>query len=132
MTLDDLAQDVLTSDMGKSHEKCGVMDCEQEHTEVVELKPFDPIDHSPTIVPLCDEHLPWAREHNNLAEEVHEEFRDCRKEIGQRYAADVNRLKTPPNGELDDAVSVDKVAQITDMVREMFSEDGLEIEDVDQ
>lgn len=116
----------------KKHDTCGVGGCEQDRDDVVELKPFDPIDHGKTIVPLCEDHLPWARERNAIAEEIHQEFREYRKEIGERYSADVNRLQTPPGGELDDAASINQIEQVTEIVRSAYSEDGVSIDDVEE
>ena len=130
MNIRKMAKRLMDKQSDVDHSTCGVSGCEHDVAEVAELKPFDPIDHGKTIVPLCNDHLPWAREHNAVAEEIHEEFREYRKEIGEKYSADVNRLSTPPNGELDDAVQVDQVAQATDIVRQMYKENDGETPEI--
>lgn len=133
MSMFDMAKKMLGEKATKDHDTCGVKACENERKEVVELKPFDPIDHGKTIVPLCEEeHLSWARERNELAEEIHQEFREYRKEIGEYFAEEVNRLETPPGGELDDAASIDQIKQVTEIVRSAYSEDGISVDDVEE
>lgn len=131
MTMLNQVKQMLGNKAFTDHDVCGVKGCGTERLEVVELLPFDPIDYGKTIVPLCEEHLPWARERNELAERIHDDFRAFRKEIGQEYATEVGKLETPPGGELDDAASVDQIEQVTSIIRDAYSEDGISIDDVE-
>lgn len=80
---------------GFSRDVCAVDGCPSGDTEVTEILPLDPIDHEETVTRLCPEHQEWASERNDLAERVLDELREARKEIGEEYFAEVQRLANP-------------------------------------
>lgn len=127
MNLTGMAKRLLDKQDDVDHSMCGVEGCEKEREKLVELKPFDPIDHGKTIVPLCEEHIQWAEERNELAEEIHQKFREYRKEIGEEYTLEVGQLQTPPDGLLDDAVQLNQVEEATEIVREIYAQHNGEL-----
>lgn len=94
-------KDKVVELVAKQAEKkgCGVKDCPNGDAELVELKPFDPIDHEATYVALCPTHTVWADKRNEFAEEMADELREARKEIGQANIGRIQELSMP-QGEL--------------------------------
>lgn len=85
-----LAQKVAKTDT------CGVKGCEStENVTLVTLKPFDPIDHDEKFVALCAHHQFWADERNDFAEQMADELRAKRKEIGQENIETIQELAMP-------------------------------------
>jgi len=90
----------LAARLGKRTD-CGVVNCgNSKDTELVWLKPFDPIDHDETPVVLCPKHQQWADERNAFAEKMTDELRECRKEIGQEHIERIQELSMPQDGKL--------------------------------
>lgn len=84
-------------------EECHVKGCHERDIEPVTIKRFDPIDHDDKETKLCAEHQAWAAERNALAEEIYEDLREARKDVGDRYTARLVRL-TVPQGEVREDV----------------------------
>ena len=92
----------LAEKLGRGRE-CGVENCPyNERTEIVWLKPFDPIEHDETPVVLCSYHQDWADLRNALAETIKQELIEARKEIGQEYIDEISELAQPDEGTLDE------------------------------
>lgn len=64
---------------------CGMPFCHNKPMEVIILKPFDPIDHSETKLWACDAHVEWVNERNKVVNQMHDELRDARTEIGMEH-----------------------------------------------
>lgn len=90
----------LNAKLGRVPDTCQVRDCNHPTEDVIELRPLDPIDHESTLLPACEHHLEWGQERNQLAEEVGEELREYRKELGQERKAEIARLASPQEGDL--------------------------------
>lgn len=75
--------------------KCDVSKCTNDGVEEVTVKPLDPIDRDETRLFVCETHREWAAERNAFAEEIYEELRAYRKELGQEYIEEVQRLAKP-------------------------------------
>jgi len=92
---------------------CGVKGCNsQTDVTVVELKPFDPIDHESTFVSVCAQHQVWADERNAFAEEMADELREKRKEIGQANIGRIQDLHVPQGQMREDILMGDADGQI--------------------
>jgi len=89
----------LAAVFGRQKE-CGVIDCDGDNTELVWLKPMDPIDHDETPVVLCEKHQQWADERNAFAEEMADELREYRKELGEEHFSRIQELSMPQDGKL--------------------------------
>lgn len=80
---------------------CEVEGCDStDDVEIVDVLPLDPIDHSATVLGLCSDHQEWAARRNELAEDVADELREARKEIGQEHISEIQRLASPMDGNL--------------------------------
>ena len=62
--------------------ECEIKNCDASVEDLVMIKAFDPIDHDDKAAFLCEEHLQWAEERNQFAEEMYEQLREARREIG--------------------------------------------------
>lgn len=80
--------------------KCGVVGCNGKNTELIWLKPMDPIDHDETPVVLCEKHQQWANERNAFVEKITDKLREKRKEIGQEHIDRIQELSMPQDGKL--------------------------------
>lgn len=115
--------DTLLNNTAPDTDECAVTPCEWgANIEVVELKPFDPIDHNAVYVPLCGHHQAWAEERNEFAEAIADKLREERKELGMEWIDRVNELREPPKGELNRGMALDTMEQATDMAREMMED----------
>lgn len=85
---------------GFAPDRCGVRGCSNGDAEVVELLPFDPIDHDSTHIQLCPDHQEWAAERNVFAEAMTDELREKRKRIGQEHIDRIQQLAPPQDGDL--------------------------------
>jgi len=86
-------------------DSCGVKGCSHtESIELVELKPFDPVDHDSKFVALCPEHQLWADERNDFAEDMADELREARKEIGQEHIGRIQELAMPQGNAREDVL----------------------------
>jgi len=83
------------------HDVCFIEGCDREDTDMAQLKRFDPIDHEDIFLMLCPEHEGWAKQRNVLAEQIREDFRECRREIGARYADEIGSVEDPEFDEID-------------------------------
>lgn len=83
------------AEKGLAKDECAVEGCNLGNTEVVTLKPLDPIDHDEVTRAFCPEHQLWAKERNEFAEEMLEELREYRKTIGQANIDKIQRLAAP-------------------------------------
>ena len=92
--LKELGKELLDS-RGFVPDTCGVEGCEAGDSDVVELQPLDPIDHSSTLIQLCPGHREWADARNQLAEIVTDELREERNRIGQEYLDELQELADP-------------------------------------
>jgi hypothetical protein len=118
-----LLDNLLGSSVTPDTDECAVSPCEWgANIEVVELKPFDPIDHNAVYVPLCDHHQAWADERNEFAESLADELRSYRAELGHKRIDRVNELQEPPKGELNRGMALDTMEQATDMMRDMMED----------
>jgi len=94
---------------------CGVKGCENTSAEFVTLKAFDPIDHDNKRTFLCAEHLDWAERRNALAEDIYEELREKRREVGMDHIDDIQQVAVP-QGALDKDVLDGSIKHYTDEV----------------
>lgn len=78
-----------------ARDECMVKGCKTGDATPIELLAFDPIDHENTWLAVCDDHLEWAHERNDVASEIHAKLREQRKRIGQEHLADIKRLAEP-------------------------------------
>lgn len=86
--------------IGRTPNRCDVVGCGGDNIEVVRIKPLDPIDHDETLLALCEHHQEWAQERNELASRVHDELEAKRRELGDDYFEEVQRLAMPQDGRL--------------------------------
>lgn len=94
-------------------DECAVSSCgAQEGVQVIELQPLDPIDHAKTLVPMCEHHRKWANERNQLATDVANQLREARQEIGQTEIDRIQRLQSPPDGEIDGGLNLSMMDDI--------------------
>lgn len=86
-------------------DSCGVKGCSHtESIELVELKPFDPVDHNSKFAALCPNHQIWADERNEFAEEMADKLREARKEIGQEHIGRIQELAMPQGDAREDVL----------------------------
>jgi len=94
----------LMSKAGLAPDYCGVVGCDNGNAEVVELQPFDPIDHDSTLIQLCPEHQVWADERNEFAELIADELRERRRELGSVHFEKVQDLVVPQGRMAEDVL----------------------------
>jgi len=83
--------------------KCAIDECgSKDDVQTVKLLPLDPVDHMGRVVPLCKEHREWAKERNELAEDMIALLREERKAIGQAHISEIQELAEPEEGELSE------------------------------
>lgn len=73
-------------------DECMVEGCDADEATVIELLALDPIDHDNQHLALCDEHIAWAKDRNEFAQEVYDELRQARREIGQANRERIQEL----------------------------------------
>lgn len=110
-------KDLLRSLAGKASDNhgCAVRECENTGT-LTRLKAFDPIDHDDTFAPLCETHAEWADERNALVEEIYDGLRECRRDVGVQYTDSVAELRSAPDGELVDGLSINVAEKVAEML----------------
>lgn len=111
-------------------DECGVKGCSRGNAELVVLQPLDPIDHRSTPVNLCPKHTVWAQERNEFAEEMHDELREARKEIGKEHSDRIAELATPQDGELREDILVGEIDKLPESVAELHEGEDIEIREV--
>lgn len=79
---------------------CEVVGCAKFGADDTKIKALDPIDHDDKVLQLCEKHQQWAQERNDFAEEMYDEFREFRKELGQEQIGEIQRLAHPQDGKL--------------------------------
>lgn len=112
---------------GELGDDCAIDGCPGGRDEVVRLIAFDPIDHGDSFVPLCEFHVEWAEERNALAREMQDELREARREVGQAHAERIREVRDPPDGELDEAVSLSVADDIATIVTAMTNVESSEV-----
>jgi len=107
---------------------CGVKGCDKTNgVEITELKRFDPIDHDPTFVPLCLDHQLWAARRNDFAEEMADELREARKEIGQEHIERIQELSVPQGSMREDVLMGEDMGRIS--LSEALDDQEIELPD---
>lgn len=100
----DLIEDVKGELIQRGmRDECMVKECDRENAEAVEILALDPIDHEDQYMALCDGHMVWANDRNELAKTVREELRERRKELGEVHYDRIQELARPDR-EVSDAV----------------------------
>lgn len=91
----DLLSQVTNELVRTQVDDCMVEGCEADNAEVIELLALDPIDHDNQHLALCDDHIGWAKERNELARDVYDELRQARAEIGHSHRERIQELSQP-------------------------------------
>lgn len=103
---------------------CGVEGCESTAgVDLVEIKPFDPIDHDSTFVALCSYHQQWGDRRNDFAEQMADELREARKEIGQEHIETIQELSMPQDGDLREDILMADVEEDYVPLEDAFEDD---------
>jgi len=112
---------------------CGVEGCRsKENVDLTELKPLDPIDHDSTFVALCEHHQLWADKRNRFAEDMADELREARKEIGQEHIAMIQDLAMPQDGKLREDILMGDVEEPAVALEDAFDERPDELEQLEE
>jgi hypothetical protein len=85
--------------VGLLKEECHVKHCHNRDIEEFRIKALDPIDHEDTVAKLCPEHREWAEGRNSFAENMYDELRDARKDIGMEHIDEIQKW-TYPQGKI--------------------------------
>lgn len=85
-------------------EECYVKHCHDRDIEEVTLLAFDPIDHDDTTAKLCEEHRAWAEGRNAFAEEMYDELREARKDIGMDHISEIQEWVVPQGKIREDVI----------------------------
>jgi hypothetical protein len=100
----------VAAEMGHAPDVCNVKGCDGEVVDTVDVLPLDPIDHDSTLLALCERHCEWADERNDLAREITDILRQARKEVGQEYISEIQRLSDPRGEMTEDRLQGDETA----------------------
>jgi len=109
-------------------DECGVKGCGDTDVEITEVLPLDPIDHESSWIALCPKHTVWAEERNAFAEQMYEELREARKEIGQEHMGQIQDLAMPQDGELREDILMGEIEESV-VFEDAFEERPAELED---
>lgn len=90
---------------------CEVVGCARTEAEPTEVLALDPIDHDDKTLQLCPKHQVWADERNIFAEDIREEFREYRKDLGQERLEEVQRLAHPQDGHLREDILIGETGE---------------------
>lgn len=106
-------------------EECYVKGCHSRDIQAVTLNAFDPIDHDDTDAKLCPRHREWAAQRNEFAEEMYDELREARREIGM---ANIERIQewVVPQGRMREDVLDGSIKDDSDAPQYLTLEMALE------
>lgn len=81
--------------LGAVPHTCAVKGCSERTEDTIDVLALNPIDHDATLLQLCQNHLKWAEERNELAREIKAELVEARKDIGQDRISEIEELAVP-------------------------------------
>lgn len=90
---------------------CEVVGCARLEAEDIEVLTLDPIDHEDQTLQLCAYHQEWAKERNEFARDMRDEFRAFRKQLGQEHIEETQRLAHPQDGHLREDILMGEVEE---------------------
>lgn len=119
----------LANKLGIHPSTCQIKGCGNGDAELVKVLPLDPIDHTARRIPLCPKHQAWARQRNEFAEEMADQLREYRKELGQEHIERVQELAMPQDGTFREDILMGETEELEIPLSDAFEEGEPNIEE---